>query len=180
MKVFKHLLILTLGLTLFASCNNGESLQRYFVDNSENTDFIAVDLPVSLLEIVEEDLSPEEKGAYKSLKKLNVLAFRLEDNNKVTYEAEKVRVKEILKNPKYQDLMKFNSGSTRATVKFLGDDDAIDEVIIFGTDSKYGFALVRVLGNKMKPEGVSQLLSVLQQSNFEDKGLEKLNGFFGR
>ncbi|MFZ2432100.1 MAG: DUF4252 domain-containing protein, partial [Lutibacter sp.] len=46
------------------------------------------------------------------------------------------------------------------TVNYLGTEDAINEVIIFGSDSKRGFALVRVLGENMNP---ADIMSVAQE-----------------
>jgi len=77
--------------------------------------------------------------------------------------------------------MKVNSGTLKASIKYLGDDDAIDEVIIFGTDKEYGFALIRVLGKNMKPESVSELIAAIQQANFSGgEGLSQLGSLLGR
>ncbi|NNF19400.1 MAG: DUF4252 domain-containing protein, partial [Flavobacteriaceae bacterium] len=38
------------------SCNSSPSLQEYYVSNSENPNFIALDLPASLLNIEETEL----------------------------------------------------------------------------------------------------------------------------
>ncbi|NAS30316.1 DUF4252 domain-containing protein [Flavobacteriaceae bacterium R38] len=181
MKKLRYFAGILFLLGIMISCNNGQSLQQYFVDGADDRDFISADLSTSLLNLSEVDLTSEQKEAYESLKKINVLAYRLTGENKAEYDVERAKVREILKQPKYQDLMKVNSGTVKASIKYLGDDDAIDEVIIFGTDKQYGFALIRVLGDDMKPESVSELIAVIQQSNFQGgEGLSQLGNLLGR
>ena len=179
-RLFLKLFAISIAVLFFASCSNGESLQKYFVENSGETDFISIDLPTSLLNISESELSEEQKEAYESIRKMNVLAFKLDDDNKEKYEAERSRVKNILNQPKYEELMKVTSGNIRATVKYLGDDDDIDEVIVFGSDKDKGFALVRVLGKDMKPENIAQLISAIQTSKLDGGTAEQLKGLFSR
>ncbi|MGB5371756.1 MAG: DUF4252 domain-containing protein, partial [Flavobacteriaceae bacterium] len=93
---------------------------------------MSIDLPVSLLNMDKADLTNEEREALESLKKLNVLAFKRNDGNTVEYSAEKDKVKAILKNEKFTELMKINTSYGKATLKYLGDEDAIDEVVIYG------------------------------------------------
>jgi len=176
MKTIAYLLSILLS-ALLLSCDNNPSLQEYYVDNSENSDFISIDVPASVLNFSEADLSPEQREAYESVKKLNILAFKLKEDNKIAYEAEKVKVKEILDNPKYQELMTFNMKQRRGTIKYLGTDEAIDEVIIFGSDNSKGFALVRVLGNNMRPENMMKLMDAVKKADLNGEEFGKLKGF---
>ena len=50
-----------------------------------------------------------------------------------------------------------NMGKGNVSVSYLGKEDAIDEVVIFGLDDKKGFALVRVLGENMSPSEILKL-----------------------
>ena len=50
-------------------------------------------------------------------------------------------------------------------VNFLGEADAIDEIIIYGSDKELGFALVRVLGNKMDP---AKMMKLVNEVNLDD------------
>ncbi|UOB18213.1 DUF4252 domain-containing protein [Abyssalbus ytuae] len=163
---------------LALSCSNDESLQKYFVNNSENANFISLTIPSTVLNINQENLTPEQKEAYESVQKLNILAFKLKDDNRTEYEAEKGKISSILKNDKYQELMRLNSGKHKGVVKYLGDDTAIDEIIIYGNDNENGFALIRVLGNNMKPEKMMQLMKVVNANNIDGKGLNELKQFF--
>ena len=83
--------------------------------------------------------------------------MQLNETNKELYTSEKEKVKEILKNPKYKQLIRMNIGKGNVTVNYLGEDDAIDEVIIFGADNEKGFAVIRVTGENMNPADIMKL-----------------------
>ena len=62
---------------LFSSCNDELSLQKYFVEKTENKNFIALDLSPSILNVDSSKLSTDENEALKSFEKVNILAFKL-------------------------------------------------------------------------------------------------------
>ena len=140
--------------------DSSPSLQKYYVDNQGNNEFIMIDLPTSIIQLKNNDVSDELKETLNSIKKLNFLGLQLNDDNKELYLSEIKKVKEILKNPKYKELMRLGSDKNTINVKYLGDDDAIDEVVFFGSDNEKGFALVRVLGENMNP---AQILKLTQE-----------------
>lgn len=164
----------TVILLSLAACSSTQSLQEYYVDNSENPNFLSIDLPVSLLNIEKTDLTNEQSDALKSVQKFNVLAFKKTDENSAEFQSEKAKVKTILKNNKFNELMKMNTSYGKATITYLGDDDAIDEVVIYGDNEDKGFMLVRILGNNMNPAKMIQFMRALEKSNFKGEGLEKL------
>jgi len=172
-----QLIIGLLTAFLFVSCSSTQSLQEYYIDSSENPNFLSVDLPVSLLNLKMAELNAEEKAAYESLNKLNVLAFKKDDTNADEYTAEKTKVKAILKNPEFNELMKMNTAMGKATIKYLGDDDAIDEVVIYGDSKEKGFVLVRVLGNDMNPALIAQFIKAMEKSDYNGEGLQKIGEF---
>lgn len=176
----KHVFcILTLVLMVaLSSCNSGPSLQEYYVDNNENPNFMSFDLPASILNIPLAELNDKQKVAVNSLNKLNILAFKKTDANSADYEVEQKKVNAILNNDKYTELMKMKTAFGNATVQYLGDEDAIDEVIVFGSDASKGFALVRVLGDDMNPAHLAQLLQAVEKSDYNGEGLERLGDFF--
>ncbi len=102
---------------VFVSCDNQASLQQYYVENTEKADFISLDLPISSLGLETTSFTAKEKEAYESVRKLNVLAFKLNEGNKMEYEIEKDRVKAILNNPKYNEIMTLGAGTKKTTVK---------------------------------------------------------------
>ena len=159
---------------LFSSCNDEPSLQKYFVEKTENKNFVALDLSPNMLNIDSSKLSSEENAALKSFEKVNILAFKLNDSNKAEFELEKVKVGKILKEEKYQELMKFGSGKDGASVSFVGDDEHIDEFVFYANNKENGFAVIRVLGKDMNPTGILSLMSVLKNANVDLEQLKPL------
>ena len=162
---------------LLGSCASQQSLQEYYIDNSENPNFISLDIPASVLKMDEAELTEVQQEAISSLKKFNVLAFRVTEDNQLEYKAERAKVKEILKGDNFTELMKINSSYGKGVIKYLGDEDAIDEVIIYGDSKEKGFALVRVLGKDMNPAHIVQLMQAIQKSDYKGEGLGEIGEF---
>jgi hypothetical protein len=165
--------VIVIGAFMFG-CNDKPSLQKYFVEKTENKNFIALDLSPNMLNIDSSKLTEDENAAIKSFEKVNILAFKLNESNKTEFESERVKVGEILKEEKYQQLMKFGSGKDGASVSFVGDDEHIDEFVFYANTKKNGFAVVRVLGNNMNPTGILTLMSVLKNANVDLEQLKPL------
>ena len=163
---------------LVSSCSSKQSLQEYYIDNTENPNFLFFDVPASILNMDMADLTETQKTALSSLKKLNIMAFKKTTENSGEYQAEKTKVNTILNTEEYTELMKMNTDFGRATIKYKGEDDAIDEVIIFGDNKEKGFALIRVLGKDMNPANFVQLIQAIQKSDFDGKGLEQIGELF--
>jgi hypothetical protein len=166
-------LVLLLSLFL-VSCNSEPTLQKYFVENTENKNFIALDVSPNILNVDKTKLSIAQSDALKSFDKMNVLAFKLNDKNKAEFEIERAKVNLILKDKKYQQLMKFGSGKEGASVSFVGTDEHIEEFVFFANKKENGFAVVRILGKDMNPTSVMTMMSVLQQSNIDLEQLKPL------
>jgi hypothetical protein len=166
---------LALLLSLFlVSCNSEPTLQKYFVENTENKNFIALDVSPNILNVDKTKLSIAQSDALKSFDKMNVLAFKLNDKNKAQFEIERAKVNLILKDKKYQQLMKFGSGKEGASVSFVGTDEHIEEFVFFANKKESGFAVVRILGKDMNPTNIMTMMSVLQQSNIDLEQLKPL------
>ncbi len=176
MNRIKISIIITCLLGLVA-CSSTQSLQEYYVDNSGNPNFLTVDLPVGLLDMEKADLKAEEREALESLDKLNILAFKKNDTNEAEYNVERTKVKAILKNSKFTELMRMNTEYGKATIKYMGDDDAVDEVIIYGDSKEKGFILVRVLGDDMNPAHLVQFIKAIEKSDYKGEGLGELGEF---
>ena len=162
---------------LAAACSSSQSLQEYYVDNAENPNFISVDVPASILKLEETSLSSDQKEALSSLRKINVLAFQKTASNETAFKTEKGKVSTILKDDKFKELMKLNSSYGKGVIKYSGDDDAIDEVIIYGSNNDKGFALIRVLGKNMNPAYILELMQAIQSSDFNGEGLGEIGQF---
>lgn len=175
----KHIVkgLLIVFTVFLASCASQQSLQEYYVDNKENPNFISLDIPASILKMEEVDLTDAQQEAVESLRKFNLLAFKKTSDNVAEYKLEKAKVKEILKNEDFIELMKINSSYGKGVVKYLGEDDAIDEVIIYGDSKEQGFALVRVLGKDMNPAHIMQIMQAIQKSDYDGEGLGEIGKF---
>lgn len=167
-------LVLILITLIVASCTSEPSLQSYFVEKSESADFLVTDIPASILKNKTELLSPEEAEAINSLAKLNVLIFKSDEIKGELYAREKETVQTILKNPKYEELIRMGSVASGATVYVRGNETTADEFIVFGHQKNTGFTLIRVLGNKMKPEQLGYFLRALKNADIGMEGLSNL------
>lgn len=171
----KKIFVIAIICSLFlASCNSEPSLQKYFVENTESKDFIAVDISPDILNVEKTKLTPEQSEALKSFEKMNILAFKLDSSNVAKYDLERAKVTDILKNEKYQKLMSFGSGKDGVTVSFVGEEENIDEFVIYAKSKETGFAVVRIIGDKMNPTHIMNMLSVMQQSNMDLDQLKPL------
>ena len=173
MKIILFIITLLVSL-VFGSCNSEPTLQKYFVENTENKDFIALDISSNILNVDKAKLTAAQTEALQSFDKINVLAFKLNDKNKSEFEAERAKVNLILKDPKYQQLMKFSSGKQGASVTYVGTDDHINEFVFFANKKDAGFAVVRVLGKDMNPTNIVNMISVLKESKIDLEQLKPL------
>ena len=160
------------GIVIILSCNNNPSLQEYYVENQEDENFVAIDVPASMFPKLE-TMDEEQKATVNSIKKINVLALKAkEDINK--FEEEKVKLDEIFKDKKYQLLMKYGGGTRKAELYFTGDEDAIDELIVYGYDNEKGLGVARVLGDDMNPQNIMNLIKSLERGDLNLDGLKEL------
>lgn len=172
-------IVMLILVTTLHGCNQGSTLQSYYVDKELAPGFTSLDVPISMLKIDKEKLSSEQKEAYESLEKLSLLAFVKDDANDADMNEEFDKVKTILKDPKYQELMRGgNSTDGRFEVKFVGEEDSVDEFILMGSSNDKGFAVVRVLGDDMNVAKIMSLKSVLENMDFDDSDLGKFSDFF--
>ena len=170
----KNLLGSMAALLFLAGCSSTQSLQEYYVDNTENPNFLALDVPASILNLDEAEMSDTQRETLKSLRKLNILAFKKTTENEEEYKAESAKVKEILKDPDYKELMKLNSKFAKGVIKYTGEGDAIDEVVIFGDSRDKGFALIRVLGDDMNPAQFIQFMQAVEKADLEGDSFGEL------
>lgn len=173
MKI-KKFLVCILTTVVLVSCSSTQSLQEYYVDNSENPNFLSIDLPASLLNLDKVDLPADQKESIDSFKKLNVLAFKKQQGNDADFQLEKKKVKAILQNSKFTELMKMNTSFGKATIKYLGEEDAINEVVVYGDNDEKGFLLVRILGDNMNPAKLVRFIQALKKSNFKGDELGQI------
>lgn len=163
-------------IILLVSCDNKPTLQKYLVENSEKKDFIALDVAPSILNVDTQKLTADEKKAIASFDNMNIIAFQANDKNQAEYAVEKKKITAILKDKKYQELMHIGSGNDGASISFVGEDDKIDEFILYANKKENGFAVVRIVGDDMNPADLMSVISLLQKSNIDMAQFKPLQG----
>lgn len=158
--------ILFLGLILGA-CKK-ESLQSYLVESQDKKGFISADVPTSFVQLSMSNASEEDKKAYESIKKINFVALPYNKAEEGQYETEKQKLKSILKNSKYKKLMNFKNKGMHAYIYYLGETDAIDEIIAFGYGENAGVGVARLLGENMNPNAI---MKMMKSSKFDGNGM---------
>lgn len=177
-RTIKYFIASVFLLILLVSCNNGTSLQSYFVDNQEAGNFISQDIPISMVKIDKSTFTEEQLEAYNSVKRLNFLGYKTDENNESTLNAEISKIKTILSDKKYNELMEFSDKGNKISIKYIGDNEEADEVVIFGSSKEYGFGIVRVLGNDMTPDKMTTLIGALQNANVDENQIQDIMNFF--
>lgn len=173
-KIFNILFFCCFSL-LLANCKPQPSLQTYFVDHQEISDYISMDIPISFLDHNDLVLTKNQQEAINSIKKLNMLGYSLKSGSKDVFTQEVQTIKTILKSEKYNELMRMgNTKNGRIIINYVGDEHAIDELVIFGTSNEFGFAVIRVLGNEMDISKIMDLGPIIK--NLDTRGMN-LEGF---
>ncbi|UAB83592.1 DUF4252 domain-containing protein [Zunongwangia sp. SCSIO 43204] len=171
MKIIKTISFIAISLLMLA-CNNEKTLQKYYVENQEDSKFISLDIPTSLFAKAD-NLDEDQRATLESVRKINVLAYPLNEENE-TFDAEKAELEKILSNDEYQLLMKYGSNERKGALYFTGEEDAIDEIVAFGYDNERGMGVARILGKDMNPQKIMELVKSLDA---DDINVEGLKGF---
>lgn len=177
-RTVKFLFLTAFLSTILVSCSSEPSLQRYFVDHQEQPNFISQDLPVSMVKIDKTNFTDAQNEAFNSVRRLNFLGFNTNADNTENYEAEIIKVRSILKQEKYQDLIEFSDKGRKILVKYIGDEEEADEVVVFGSAKDMGFAVVRILGDDMSPEKMMTLAEALNNANLDESQMQEMLDFF--
>lgn len=163
--------LLLIGL-LLVSCSDKASLQKYMVTKSEDPAFISVDLGSEVLSFSEE-LSDQEKKLAQSLKKFNFLAFVADSVNTDQYKTESQTVSDILKHSEsYEMLMKFGHGKNAVNVYSMGEDNLVDEFVIFVKSPDNGFFITRILGDDMDTSELLNYLALIKKTKVNSEQME--------
>ena len=179
MVLLKYVTALAIALFAIYGCDTNPSLQRYLVDKQDDNNFVKIDLATSLLQSDAADFTQEEKDILNTVKKINIVAYPIKDGNMAEYEAEKTMFKKIIGQEKYKTLMKMGSNNQGATLKYSGEEDAIDELIVFASDSERGFAVFRLLGDNMRPDAMLKLMNSIEKGDIDASQLKSIGELFG-
>ncbi|AVR46653.1 DUF4252 domain-containing protein [Christiangramia fulva] len=167
-----NILLVLLFVGVLISCENEKSLQKFYVENQEDSDFLALDIPTSMFANMD-SLDEEQKSTLNSVKKINLLALKANTDHE-KFEEEKAQLNDIFKDEKYQLLMKYGGGNKKAALYFTGEEDAIDELIVYGYDDEKGLGVARVLGENMDPEKIMKFMKSLDGNDINIEGIKNI------
>lgn len=160
-KLIQYSLVLFLIFSI-VGCGNEQTLQEYFVEKQASDKFISLDIPSSILSL-KESASEESKNAIASIKKVNLVFYKLNEQNKAEFVMEKDQIKKILKGKKFSELMRMKKENMNIQLTYIGGEDFIDELVVFGSNDNTGLLVARVLGDHMKPEDLATLVRDIEK-----------------
>lgn len=161
-------------IMLSVSCSSEPSLQSYFVEKSEDPNFISLTVPASILNIAVDSLEADQKAALATLTKLNVLIFKNNPADQLQLDQEATMVQSILSKDTYTELMKLKAEGYQGSLSYLGSESSIEEMIIFAKGGREGFALIRVMGKGMNPKHIRPFVEALQTSKAKAEDFKNL------
>jgi hypothetical protein len=172
--MIRTLIAFLLVVVALTSCSQEPTLQKYYVEKSGKPSFSTFDIAPTIINSRKLSLSAEEQKALESLHKFNILIYQKDAKKPAEYDAEKDKVKTLLKNDKYEELMKFNAGGMGASISTKGEGENIDEFVVFVNNKETGFGVVRVLGEDMTPNNVLTIASLIQKAGINPEQLKPL------
>lgn len=173
----KYISLLAIAALALVSCND-KSLQKYLVNKQDDDRFVKIDLAASLLQGRNSDFTQEEQDILKTIKKVNVVAYPIKEGDTADYETERLQLKSILDQEQYKELTRIKSNDWNATLKYTGEEDAINEVIIFASDDNRGFAVFRILGENMRPDQMLKLMKSVERGDLDVSAFEEFGAIF--
>ncbi len=169
--VLKIIAVSLVALAILTSCDSNQSLQQFYVDSSEKEGYITTSIPKTIVGIDDSKLSADAQKAYQSIEKINVLALPYDAGNVSQLETETAQLESILGNEKYELLMSHNSEGVKVKVLFDGSQDAIDEIIVYGSSPKMGLGVARILGDDMNMGAIMAMMQEMNSSDIDVNGV---------
>ena len=162
-----YLMTMLAGI-IFMSCEQSPSLQKYFVEKMDDSSFLIVNLPINIDSLFQKDISTEDRLVAASIKKLNLLFYRINKSKKIEYKEEVNRLKSILASKRYQHLMDFKAfDKASGNLLFEGEENQIEEGIVFVNAEEFGFGVLRILGDEINPSALMKLSKKVDPKQLE-------------
>lgn len=175
MKTFPSLLVLLFVAIGMTSCSDKNSLHNYILDHAEQTGYSSSTIPMSLLRQADMKLTKKQEEALDAVDRINLLFYRKDSNKPADYTTERNKLKTILKQKKYEELINLGSNGV---IKYIGTDDSIEEIVVFLSDKEMGFAVTRIIGDDMTLEKFMELYKMTEQRDIPlNFNLSSLSGF---
>ncbi|WP_052752848.1 DUF4252 domain-containing protein [Kordia zhangzhouensis] len=165
-------LFLFLGMT---SCSDKNSLHNYILNNAEKIGFSSSTIPIGSLKGESLQLTEKQQEAFDAIQRVNVLLYKYDPNKEEEYSVEKKKIASILKQKKYEELIDLGN---KGTIKYIGEEEEIDEIIIFVSNKELGFAITRIVGDDMTLTKFMELYQLVSQSDQMQLDLGGLSSYF--
>ncbi len=178
MTLIKYITALIIGMLTLMSCSNDKSLQRYLVDKQDDDRYLKIDLATSLLQSDESSFTADEQEILNTVKKVNMVAYPVKNGNAAEYASEMAKVDKIIGQEKYKTLMSTKSNDMSITLKYLGEEQSIDEVIVFASSPEKGFGVFRLLCDDMRPDQILKLSNSIKKGDLDVSKLSGIGDIF--
>ena len=76
--------------------------------------------------------------------------------------------------------MKFGNTNKGLSVYLVGEEEKIDEFVLFASGKEQGFVVARLLGDNMKPADVVNLVEIIQKADLDLEQLKPLQEALGK
>ncbi|MDP5078475.1 MAG: DUF4252 domain-containing protein [Nonlabens sp.] len=172
--IFRIVLTSLTLAALLVSCSSKPSLQSYFLESQDKPGFYTQSIPKGILGIDENDLTGDAKTAYNSIEKVNVLFYPNNDKNKANFSKESAKVNAILQNEDYKMLVSHSDDNTKMRMVYDGTQDAIDEIIMYGTSDDMGMGVARIMGDDMQLGSILKLMNEMDKSSVDGTMLQNI------
>lgn len=169
---------LLLTTTTLISCGEA-SLQKYLVAKQDDSKFLKIDLSPSMLEGKDAVLGEETEAALKNIKKINVVAYPLKNGTREDFDLEREELELILLQDRYIELTRIRNKGWNLQVSYTGDENEIDEVIVYAMSKNDGFAVFRLLGKDLKPEALVPIVQAAVRGDINLSELQQFGEIFG-
>ena len=172
MKKFYFLALLA-GL-LLSACQPSMSLQRYYVEKTEDADFLVFNLPLQMESFFVDSLEASAQKTLQKVEKINMLLYRENTSNPSKMNQEIQTIQKILGQDRYQELMSFQIENRKGGMFLEGQVGAIDEGIFWYAGPQEALVVVRLITNKMDPQELVSLVSSLDYKKLDENLKEQL------
>lgn len=172
--IFRIVLTSLTLAALLVSCSSKPSLQSYFLESQDKPGFYTQSIPKGILGIDESKLEGDAKKAYESIDKVNVLFYPNNDKNKPNFAKESRKLNDILQNEDYKMLISHSDDNTKMRMVYDGTQDAIDEIIMYGTSDDMGMGVARIMGDDMQLGAILTLMNEMDKSSVDGNMLQNI------
>ncbi len=146
------------ALLMLWGCSTEPSLQQYYVKHQNDSNFVVIDVSTNMFINNIDDLPKDSKAALSAIHRVNILALPLNGKNKKQFEMEQEEVLSILHSGAYKLLFKVKYSDKLVELRYLGEGQSIDEMVVMAGDDEKGFIIARLLGDDMKPKTLANLM----------------------